>query len=239
MAQKNKKTNKKGKETKKVLIDKIKKIRFLNIALVVIVISLLLFIIVHFIVVEHGPKEIKVINNILDNNYVFLGDSITEGYDLNKYYSDYPVVNSGIGGYTTIKILEKMDTMVYRYNPTKVFLLIGTNDIAHKESKEDIINNIDKIIDKIKANRKYTKIYVESIYPIDDEKEHKRDNKLINDINKDVKELCNKKGVEYINIHDLLMDDDGNLRDEYSNDGLHLTDQGYEVVTKELKKYLN
>lgn len=239
MAQKNNKTNKKGKETKKVLINKIKKIRFLNIALVVIIISLLLFIIVHFIVVEHGPKEIKVINNILDNNYVFLGDSITEGYDLNKYYSDYPVVNSGIGGYTTIKILEKMDTMVYRYNPTKVFLLIGTNDIAHKESKEDIINNIDKIIDKIKANRKYTKIYVESIYPIDDEKEHKRDNKLINDINKDVKELCNKKGVEYINIHDLLMDDDGNLRDEYSNDGLHLTDQGYEVVTKELKKYLN
>lgn len=239
MAQKNKKTNKKGKETKKVLIDKIKKIRFLNIALVVIIISLLLFIIVHFIVVEHGPKEIKVINNILDNNYVFLGDSITEGYDLNKYYSDYPVVNSGIGGYTTTKILEKMDTMVYRYNPTKVFLLIGTNDIAQNNSKEDIINNIGKIIDKIKANRKYTKIYVESIYPIDDEKEKKRDNKLINDINKGIKELCNKKGVEYINIHDLLMDDYGNLRDEYSNDGLHLTDQGYEVVTKELKKYLN
>lgn len=239
MAQKNKKTNKKGKETKKDLIDKIKKIHFLNIALVVIIISLLLFIMVHFIVVEHGPKEIKVINNILDNNYVFLGDSITEGYDLNKYYSDYPVVNSGIGGYTTTKILEKMDTMVYRYNPTKVFLLIGTNDIAQNNSKEDIIKNIDNIIDEIKANRKYTKIYVESIYPIDEEKEKKRDNKLINDINKDIKELCNKKGVEYINIHDLLMDDYGNLRDEYSNDGLHLTDQGYEVVTKELKKYLN
>ena len=72
-------------------------------------------------------------------NYLFLGDSITDFYDLDKYYEGLPVVNSGISGNTTEDILNDMKNRVYNYNPSKVFLLIGTNDLIHDISVDEIV----------------------------------------------------------------------------------------------------
>ena len=129
--------------------------------------------------------------------------------------------------------------MVYRYNPSKVFLLIGTNDIYKEKSQDEIITNISKIIDNIKENRKYTEIYIESIYPINSNKEKKRTNKEINEINEKIKDLCKEKEVTYLNIGKLLMDDNKELKSDYSKDGLHLNDDAYQVITNELIKYLD
>ena len=90
-------------------------------------------------------------------NIVFLGDSITEIYPINKIYGDLPIIKSGVSGYKTEDILKRMDSMVYRYNPTKVILLIGTNDISKDISEENLNKtqkNIEKIINGIKKNRK-------------------------------------------------------------------------------------
>ena len=54
-------------------------------------------------------------------NYLFLGDSITDFYDLDEYYKDLPVVNSGVSGNTTADILNDMKNRVYNYNPSKYF----------------------------------------------------------------------------------------------------------------------
>ena len=67
-------------------------------------------------------KEKEVIK--VPDNYLFLGDSITEYYDLDKYYPDLPVVNSGIAGDTTEDILNDMEGRVYQYNPSKIFIYI-------------------------------------------------------------------------------------------------------------------
>lgn len=219
------------------------KIKNVLVSLVLLIIILIIVFIVlvnnHYKNTYHGPKEVKLINNVLDNNYVFLGDSITEGYDLDKFYKDYPVINSGVGGYTTKTILDKLSNMVYRYNPSKVFLLIGTNDIYKEKSQTEIIENIGKIIDNIKENRKYTEIYIESIYPINSSKEKNRTNKEINEINKKIKKLCKEKKVRYLNIGKLLMDDNKELKTEFTEDGLHINDSAYQVITNELKKYLD
>lgn len=220
--------------------NKLKNILLALILLLIIIITIFVALVNnHYKNVYHGPKEVKVINNVLDSNYVFLGDSITECYDLDKFFENYQVINSGVSGYTTKNILDKLPKMVYRYNPSKIFLLIGTNDIYKEKSQEEIINNISKIIDGIKENRKYAKLYIESIYPINSAKEKKRTNKEINEINKKIKALCKEKKVTYLNIGKLLMDDNKELRSDFSNDGLHLNDAAYQVITDEIKKYLD
>lgn len=174
-------------------------------------------------------------------NYLFLGDSITDFYDLDKYYEGLPAVNSGVSGNTTDDILDDMKARVYDYNPSKVFLLIGTNDLQRGDDIDEIVDNIKKIVDNIKENKKGTEIYVESIYPVDEERKgsESRTNEDINKINEKLKSYSENNDVIYINTHDELTDDDGNLKDEYSEDGLHLTDEGYKVITEELKKYLD
>ena len=200
-----------------------------------------------FMVYKYETKECfeNKISNIANQNYVFLGDSITEGYALDKYYKNIPIVNSGIGGNQTKDILNDMNNRVYRYNPTKVFLLIGTNDLSNKISEKEIFNNIVKIVDLIKKNRPFTKIYVESIYPVNQELDSDMEsqtsdekNAKIDSINSKLKKKYKNTDVTYIDINSKLKDENGRLKKEYTKEGLHLTSSGYLKVTKELLIYL-
>lgn len=176
-------------------------------------------------------------------NYLFLGDSITDFYDLDKYYEGLPVVNSGISGNTTEDILSNMDSRVYNYNPSKVFLLIGTNDLLRDKSVEEITENIEIIVNNIRKNEPQTEVYIESIYPVNYELDKSmvgdRSNEDIKQINENLKKYCQKNDYTYIDTYNLLIDEDGNFSEEYTDDGLHPNDKGYEVITEELKKYLD
>ena len=57
-------------------------------------------------------------------------------------------------------------------------------------------------------------------------------------MNQQIQELCEEYQVTYINLYDKLIDKEGNLKLEYTKEGLHMSDEGYQVITKELKKYL-
>ena len=174
---------------------------------------------------------------------VFLGDSITSRYDLNKYFPNYNVYNSGIAGNMTKDILENMENRVFAYNPTKVFILIGTNDLVYSGLDNDgLKNNIEEIINKIYEKNSNIKIYMESIYPVNNsinkEIVETRTNENIKDLNNKIEKICNNK-CTYINMYDNLTDKNGNMKRIYTVDGLHLNKIGYKVITNKLIKYLD
>ena len=175
---------------------------------------------------------------------VFLGDSITSRYDLNKYFPNYNVYNSGIAGNMTKDILDNMENRVFAYNPTKVFILIGTNDLVYSGLDNDgIKNNIEEIINKIYEKNSNTKIYLESIYPVNNsinkEIVETRTNDNIKDLNNKIEKICNNNKCTYINMYDNLTDKNGNMKRIYTVDGLHLNKIGYKVITNKLIKYLD
>ena len=177
--------------------------------LIAIIILLVSFICYHFITFDHNKEKIVTKEKVVvDKNCLFLGDSITDFYDLDSYYGNKPVVNSGISGNVTNDILSNMKNRVYRYNPSKVFLLIGTNDVQRGIDNEDIVNNIEEIVEEIKKNRSSAKIYLESIYPVDEDEEAagRRTNKNIKEINKELKKYCDKNDVKYIDMYSELVD---------------------------------
>lgn len=175
---------------------------------------------------------------------VFLGDSITSRCDLDKYFPNYNVYNSGIAGNMTKDILDNMENRVFVYNPTKVFMLIGTNDLVYSGLDNDgIKNNIEEIINKIYEKNSNTKIYLESIYPVNNslnkEIVETRTNDNIKDLNNKIEKICNNNKCTYINMYDNLTDKNGNMKRIYTVDGLHLNKIGYKVVASKLTKYLN
>ena len=179
-------------------------------------------------------------------NIVFLGDSITEYYPINEIYSDLPVIKSGIAGYKTNDILSRLDELVYKYNPTSVYLLIGTNDLImdKEEDKVSAVNNIKEIIENIKKHRKKTDIYIESIYPINknlDKEKYmvgQRENTTIMNVNNKIKKYCKENNYHYIDMYNQLLDKDGNFSKEYTDDGLHPNDLGYAKITRVLLPYI-
>lgn len=184
---------------------------------------------------------------VQDENIVFFGDSITEGYNVKEFYDEYRVVNSGISGNTTNDLINRIDSDLYDYNPSVVIIQIGTNDIRASIKDEEIINNLKTIIKGIRKNRKNASILIESIYPLnrDMDAEYWNDvnpdynNKHIIKLNNDIKELCKKESIKYIDIYTSLLDNNKNLKEVYSKEGLHLTDLGYYKVTRIIKKFLN
>lgn len=196
---------------------------------------------------ETSPEQCSWDVDIAKNeNFVFLGDSITDWYPIDELYENIPIVNSGKAGYKTEDILEELDELVYQYNPTKVVILIGTNDLNSDTSEDELTNNIEKIITEIKKNRKQAEIYVQSIYPINntdadkinEKTVGKRTNESIQRVNKQIKSICKEQDVTYINMYDELVDEAGNVSLQYTQDGLHISDLGYLKITRKLLTYL-
>lgn len=179
------------------------------------------------------------------DNFVFLGDSITDFYPLEEFYDNVPVVNSGVAGYKTTDILSRIDSMVTIYNPTKVFLLIGTNDVP-TSSEDEIVENIQQIIEEIHKKRPKAKVYLESILPVnrsDDEKiDHgmvgERENDKIQSINKKLEQYAEEEGITFINLYDEFVNSDNEMTLKYTTEGLHLSSLGYLKLTNILLPYL-
>jgi len=180
---------------------------------------------------------------IVDENIVFVGDSLIFVYDLDKYYVDRKTVNSGVNSDTTDGILDNMEDRIFKYNPSKVIILIGTNDLGKGRSIEKISFNLENIVVDIKKNRKLSEIYVVSLLPINnDSNEDKidldmvsiRTNSNIKKVNKEYKKICDRQKVNYIDVYDKLLDEDGNLDIDYTVEGLHLTSEGYKILTSSI-----
>lgn len=209
----------------------------------ILIVGLMLLILCAFIISITDKNKVNNKQDII----VFLGDSLTYNYKTDEFFEEYKTFNSGISGNKTTDILNDLENRVYKYNPTKLFLLIGINDLKNGTNKDEVINNIEIIIKQIKENNKDTTIYVESIYPISNEEDMKNikkivpktDNNEIKETNKKLNELCKKYNITYIDVYDKLLNDKGSLKKDYTTDGLHLNDLGYFKVTKLLEKYVS
>lgn len=171
---------------------------------------------------------------------IFLGDSITECYNLDKHFSHIKLINKGKSGDTTVDILNRLNESIFMLNPDVVFLLIGTNDLELLSSRpKQIIKNITKIINEIKNYNNNITIFLQSIYPVNPPIKPfsvgKRTNKDILEINNEIKKITL---ATYIDVASVLTDSNGNLNKEYTYDGIHINIEGYNVITKYLSKYL-
>lgn len=203
---------------------------------------IILFLIIFLIILLLKSNLLNQKNN--DEKILFLGDSLIARYDVDKYYKNYNIINSGVGGNQTTDILNDIENRVFKYNPDKIFILTGTNDIAFSGlDNESIKNNIEKLIDEIKTKLPDAKIYLQSIYPVNDNVNKEivsiRTNDNIKKLNGKIKKICSKDKCTYINMYDKLTNKDGNLKRIYTTDGLHLRSVGYVRVTIELLKYIN
>ena len=167
---------------------------------------------------------------IIDDNYLFVGNFYLEDMDfieLEFYKPTVKVIESDI---TTSMLLDNLNHYIYQYNPSHVFLQIGLKELLDEEDINDIISHYRTIIEGIQENRSYTKIFIESLYPIYSEEEGISNDK-INDYNKKLKVLASSLDVTYIDIYH-------ELDSSYYSDGVHLKRDGVKKVWKIIRKFV-
>ena len=183
----------------------------------------------------------KVIKEFKSNplNYgdiVFLGNSITwGGKDWSKRLKHPNIRNRGIGGDVTDGVLARIDEITY-FRPKAVFLLIGINDLwnnnnPNNPSTEYIANNIIQIAQVINAETPKTKIYVQTVLPI--EKEQYKNNIL--KVNEIIKANEKENPYQIVDLYSIFVNENGLIRKELSTDGIHLNEKGYDAWVEFIK----
>lgn len=177
-----------------------------------------------------------------EGQIVFLGDSITAGYKLNAHYSDLDLetYNRGISGDTANWIMARIQVSVLDILPSKIILMIGTNDINAGKSAEEIAVLYEHILELFSSQLPQTEVFCVSIIPqnTDYSEDAAKNNLRIQETNARIESLAEKWGYQYVNLYDELKDENGFLKRSYSTDGLHLGNKGYKVWTNTMKKFL-
>jgi lysophospholipase L1-like esterase len=166
---------------------------------------------------------------------VFLGDSITDGWDLAKYFPGKPYVNRGISGQTTVQMLVRMYPDVIRLHPAAFILLAGTNDIARNtgpETLQMVEDNIRAMCELATSHR--IKIILCLLTPVSDYTKSKQTERRpptdIVSLNHWLESYARDVHAKVADYYTALVDDKGMLREGYSEDGLHPNARGYELL---------
>ncbi len=177
----------------------------------------------------------------LKNQTVILGDSITDFFNWYELFYDFSkssgqaVYNRGISGDTTDRLLERLKENVLMIKPKNLVMLIGTNDIGRGLSLSITLENVEEIIKSTKSSCPDINFIIEAVYPINEkmrDRFEKRSNKKINEMNTEFIKLCEKYNCVWLDFTDKLKDKNGNLKEEYTYDGLHINAQAYEIVAE-------
>ena len=152
---------------------------------------------------------------VTSKDIVFLGNSITDGGEWNELLANPRVKNRGISGDRSSWMLDRLDPIVGG-QPRKLFLLIGTNDLAAGTPAAEVVANVRKIVERFQSESPRTKFYVQSVFPVNDSfkkyaAKHGRHDADIVAVNKGLQALCAEKGIVYIDLWTLLADKNGKL----------------------------
>lgn len=172
---------------------------------------------------QYGDYEVEV---------AFLGDSLTDGYDLQKYYPQYITANRGIGGDTTFDLQARLQLSVYDLKPQVAVMLIGANN------QETMLQNYEDILIGLKNNLPQTKVVLLSLTAMGGDHWGSK-NPMAAYNNVSIKLLAEKYGFTYVDLFTPLYDVSiGEVYAGYTIDGGHFTHEGYTVITSLLTPVL-
>jgi len=175
------------------------------------------------------------LNNIEKGGIVFLGNSITEGFDFDKYFRKTKIINRGINSDHIDGLIERLQYSVIELHPAKLFILIGINDIGAQDSDSTILNNFNTLLKMIGDKLPATEVFVHSILPTTAKWKNCPPEKIVR-LNKQIKEFAKQNKFTWIDIYSIFVNDNSFLKSELTSDGLHLNQNGYQMWASKLKE---
>jgi len=172
-----------------------------------------------------------------EKRVVFIGDSITDLWNLGHFFPGKPYVNRGIGGQVTAQMVLRFHQDVVDLKPAAVVILAGINDLngaLQRESDQAIEANWEAMADI--ADVHHIRVVFASIMPVNNYTDNarnmlaERDPRRIRALNAWLADFCRQRGYPLADYYKATVDKDGLLRADLTHDGLHPLAQGYGLM---------
>lgn len=175
---------------------------------------------------------------------LFAGSSLMEQFPIYEFLLDfqlpYTIYNRGVGGFTTDEFYAALENCVFALEPAHLFLNIGTNDLNGPEYRlSRLLDNYEKILQAIRGRLPATRLYLMAYYPVNpavatiphmQEIFRHRTNARIREASEGMQALAARYGARFLDCNAGLTDADGNLKAEYTIEGMHMYANGYKPV---------
>jgi lysophospholipase L1-like esterase len=184
-------------------------------------------------------EEFRRENATLDpGGIVMVGDSITQGLCTGEFFPGIPIINRGISGDRIIGVIARLDESIFDLEPRRIFLLIGVNDAGMHPEMEfpEYEHQLRFLFDQIARRCPETDVIIQSIMPIRGEYAHA--NARIREVNSLLRTLAQAHGFRYLDLQPLLSDENGEMRPEFADDGVHPNVRGCEVWCEALRPFV-
>lgn len=193
---------------------------------------------------EKANSELQTPTN-KEKRVVFIGNSITDGWASQRpeFFSENNYVGRGIGGQTSPQLLSRFRQDVINLKPKAVVINIGTNDVAENTGSYDpefTLGNIKSMAELAKANG--IKVILSSVTPAGEypwRKEIKNVPDKIKALNKEIEAYAKANKFAYIDYFSEMCDENGALRSNLGDDGVHPNAEGYAIMESLAKKVID
>ena len=178
------------------------------------------------------------LNPVESGAVLFVGSSsIAKWQDVADYFPDQRVINRGFGGSEFSDLLHYADRVIYPYQPAKIFIYEGDNDLANGESPEQILAEAKQLRSKIRKALGDTPVVFISPKPSVARWELKDQYEALNAMLK--KYAAREKNTEFADVWTPALDESGRVFSHiFVEDSLHMNAAGYHIWQKALAPYL-
>ena len=177
----------------------------------------------------------------LQGTTVFVGDSITHRFPLQRFFRGQRVVNRGIGGDTMGGIrhqgvLNRLESTVYNLGPTRIILMIAVNDIIWSRGTAFAtkLAQYEYLIRTIRRDRPDTELWCVSVLPVRGKYAGK--NKAIQRFNRYAAKVARQHGAQWLDLYRHFLNDEGELLEKLAIDNVHLSRRGYRRLAAYYKR---
>jgi lysophospholipase L1-like esterase len=154
---------------------------------------------------------------------VLVGDSLSLWFPSNRLPTGQLWLNQGISGDTTEGILQRLSAFAST-RPSHIYVMAGINDLRHGATDTQVVQNLQKIVQRLKQAHPEAKIVIQSILPTD---RVQISNSQILQINRKIEAIAQRENIQYLDLFPHFATHQTNIRQELTTDGIHLTLRGY------------
>ena len=180
---------------------------------------------------------------------LFLGDSLTEEFPFADLLPEFDIVGRGYSGDTAGMLKERLSYTCAPYAPRAVFLQAGINDLQRGSSPEETTAAAAEALDAVRALCPAAKLHLLALYPVNLSAEKfaifrskalikRSPHEIVVRTNGLLQKTAEAYRAEFLDPGRVLKDGNGELREKFSCDGLHLTVEGYHSLSEALRPAL-
>jgi len=156
---------------------------------------------------------------------ILVGDSLSMWFPSQSLPYGQLWLNQGISGENSGQILKRLSAFA-KTRPNTIYVMAGTNDLRQGASDRVILDNIRQIVRRLRSNHPQAQVVVQSILPT---RLSAIPNQRIYNLNQQIAAIAQQEGTGFLNLYRLFADEQGQLQQDLTTDGIHLSHRGYQV----------